>query len=297
MLGLVVDLQCRAFTHGCPSGLGRVHLLSISDMHRDGVGLGHADWNIIHMPAIHIFIHSSPTLLAPRLPLYTTPHYAILSSELKTLIPTPIQIQILIPILIPHHPIQITGRMAPQIRHIQIHALRPHKIPPRILQLHLPHQLRIPIRQDTTDITILKVGVWVIRVPRAELVGAGQDNDGDAVGAGGVGDEPAPRGGDEGAVGEEGVGAQDHLVDAGHQGEDGRVGDEDDGDAGGGEGSVEELGGEGVIVVVGVGGVAGDDGVHFVVVVRVGFGVDDSEFPFGGGFEEEALHGGGGGVG
>ena len=137
----------------------------------------------------------------------------------------------------------------------------------------------------------------VVRVARAELVGAGQHDDGDAVRARGVGDELAARRGDERAVAEDGVRAQNHLVDAGHDREDGGVGDEDDGDAGAGEGFVEGFAGEDVVVgVVGV-GVAGDEGVHFAMVVRVEFGVDDGEFPLGGGFEEEALHGGGGGVG
>ena len=110
-----------------------------------------------------------------------------------------------------------------------------------------------------------------------------------------LGDRFRPGGSDEPAVGEDDVRAEDDFVDARHQREDGRVRDQDDGDAGRGEGFLEVVGGQ---VVLGVlVGLARHGGVGGFVVVGECFGVDDGEFASGGCFEEELLHGDGGGVG
>lgn len=69
------------------------------------------------------------------------------------------------------------------------------------------NKFAVLVWQDLADVAVFEVGFWIERVLGAELVGGADDDDGDVVGAGSFGDELCACGGDEAAVGEDGVGA------------------------------------------------------------------------------------------
>lgn len=100
--------------------------------------------------------------------------------------------------------------------------------------------------------------------------------------------------GDETAVGEDDMCAEDDFVDTRHQGEDRGVGNHDDGDAGGGEGFGEGFGSKIVFAFAGMS--TNNSSVGSFVVVGKGLSVYDRELPFGRRFEEEFLHCGGRGM-
>lgn len=127
-------------------------------------------------------------------------------------------------------------------------------------------------------------------------MGGGQDDDGDTVETGGFDDGFRPSRRKQRAVRQDGVRVENHLGGAGHDGEDGRVRDQDHRDPGRRQGFREGLVGQ-HIVVLGAVLAAGQEGVRLVVVVRVGFGVYDGELAFRGGTKEESLDSDGGGVG
>ena len=85
--------------------------------------------------------------------------------------------------------------------------------------------------EDHAWVTVFNERVEVEWIDRAELVNTADNDDGGLVDLGGTGDDTGASSGDEAAVGKNGVCAEDDLVDSRHESEDGRVWDEDDGDA------------------------------------------------------------------
>lgn len=103
------------------------------------------------------------------------------------------------------------------------------------------------------------------------------------------------RSSDEPAISENDMRAENDFINAGHKCEDCSVGNDDDGDTGGSEGFGEEFGAEVVFAFAGV--FADYGGVGGFVVIGEGFRVYDRELPLRSRFEEEFLHGCGGGMG
>lgn len=175
--------------------------------------------------------------------------------------------------MIRHNAIEETRSMWSQVRNVQIDQISSDMVIQRIHHIHGIHKLPIGLPlQHLSRVAVLDQMGGLEGVCRREFVHAREDDDGDAVGFGREGDGGCAGCGDQRAVGEYGVWRQDDFVDAGHESEDGGVGDEDDGDS--------ELGESFPPSVFGAGlrGSADDGGVSGGVVVGVGFGVDDCEF-------------------
>lgn len=89
----------------------------------------------------------------------------------------------------------------------------------------------IRVGQDGVRVAEDVVGVMVLWIDGGKLVGARDDADGRRVVLGGRGDELGARGGNQPPIGGDGVAADDDLVDAGHEGKDGGVRDQEGLDA------------------------------------------------------------------
>lgn len=120
--------------------------------------------------------------------------------------------------------------------------------------------------EDHAWVTVFNERVEVEWINRAELVNTADNDDGGLVDLGGTGDDTGASSGDEAAVGEDGVCTEDDLVDSRHESEDGRVWDEDDGDAVLDQWLLESLQAEIIIVTDST---ATDSGVCSLVVIRV----------------------------
>jgi len=101
------------------------------------------------------------------------------------------QIHILNPIMIRHNPIQITRRMPSEIRDIQIHQLGLHMVEHRVEHRQLAGFTTSSASKvggegkDFGGISYFNEFGGVEGVDRGELVDSREDDDGDAVGAGG----------------------------------------------------------------------------------------------------------------
>ena len=80
------------------------------------------------------------------------------------------QVHILSPIMIRHNPIQITRRMATQVRNVQIDEIRVHPIVHRVHHIHPCFEPRVLTWHYFRRIPILDQLVCVERVDWAELV-------------------------------------------------------------------------------------------------------------------------------
>ena len=100
-----------------------------------------------------------------------------------------------------------------QVGDVQIDQVGWDVVVERIVDMDQLDHLPILIGKDISGISILDQRFEVERVNRAELVDAANDDDGRSMHLGGSSDHAGADGGDQTSVGEDGMGAEDDLID------------------------------------------------------------------------------------